>query len=316
MAHSADHTVVILNPMSGSVNGDGPAPEVELIERWIEGREGIGLRRTGRAGDAEEWAREAARAGAACVVAAGGDGTVSAVAHGILQVHGTRAPAESALGILPLGTGNDLAGGLGIPDDVEAALAVLLASHTRTVDVLELRASGRESEFVVNALTGGFSGQIHANMDAELKSGWGALAYLRSGVETWGERRIHAMRIEVDGEDRGRHEVLNLIVANGPRAGGGIPIAPGADPSDGLLDVVLLLDGTALELSSLAVRMLSGEADDHPLFVRFRGRHVRVQCEAPLPASVDGEPIELTAFEVDLHPGLLRVVAPPAEPTP
>lgn len=300
----ANDTVLILNPTAGSADRDG-RQALERVERYADMRDGVRLRRTSGEGDAERWASEAADEGVEVVAAAGGDGTIAEVARGLLAHSGSAPPA---LGIIPLGTGNDLAGGLGIPAGVDEALEVLSERRIRRMDILQLRA-GQETRPVINALTGGFSGQLHGKMDSDVKRTWGPLAYLRSGVEAWGERSLHRIHLTVDGEDRGEHEVLNLIVANGPRAGGGVPVAPGADAFDGRFDVILLEDSTPLELSALAAAVLAGEPEDHEAFRRFSGTRVHIHAEG-LPVSIDGEPDRLDDFEIVLSPSALPVVVP------
>jgi len=293
-------TLVILNPAAGGGADAGP------IEGWRAGRPGVELRRTRGKGDAELWAREAAEEGADLIVAAGGDGTLHEVGCGILASDASQA----VLGVLPLGTGNDLARSLGISEDPAEAVELLDRGHRRALDAVRMELDG-ELRFFFNALTGGFSGEIHEKLDAEVKASWGPLSYLRSGLETWGERSPYGLEVEVDGE-AAFHEALNLVVANGGSAGSGIPVAPGADPFDGLLDVVVVLEAPALELSALAARMLAGEApDDHQALVRRRGRSVRVRAREPLPVSVDGEAATAREMTFQVVPGALPVMAGP-----
>lgn len=292
--------LVILNPVAG---GGSPA---DAIHTWRERRPEARIRRTEQAGDARRWAREAAEDGCGLVVAAGGDGTVHEVARGILEA----GRADVALGILPLGTGNDLIRSLGVPDDVEEALEVLDRGRRRSMDVVHLESEDGEDRIVLNALTGGFSGEIHEALDEELKESWGPLSYLRSGLETWGDRSPYRLEIDVDGETS-EHDALNLVVANGAYAGHGIPVAPGADPFDGLLDVVLVLDASGLELSGLAARMLTGEPVEHDALVRRSGRAVRVRSATPLPVSLDGEADVRSGLSLRVRPRALPVVVGP-----
>lgn len=289
--------LVILNPVAGG-GADG-----DEVRAWQERRPWVELRTTTGEGDARRWGREAAESGCDMVVGAGGDGTIHEVACGILEA----GAGDTALGILPLGTGNDLARSLGIPLDAAEALAVVDRGRHRRMDALRLELDGGDPRFVVNALTGGFSGQIHEALDAELKESWGPLSYLRSGLETWGERSVYALDMSVDGEGA-RHEALNLVVANGAYAGHGLPVAPGADPFDGRLDVAVILEAPALELSGLAASMLTGEPVEHDALVRTQGRRVEVRSSRPLPVSVDGEPTEASELVLELMAEALPVV--------
>ncbi len=275
------------------------------IERWADERPYAEVRRTDDPSDARRWAREAAREGVELVVAGGGDGTVHEVANGILGLP----EASTSLGVLPLGTGNDLARGLQIPLDLREALEVLEDGSVRPMDVIGVRLDGGPEELVLNALTGGFSGQAHEALDQEVKEAWGPLSYLRSGVEMWGERRTYALELEVDGETLSE-TVLNFMVCNGPFTGGGIAAAAGADLFDGFLDVVLIRDADARELSTLAAGVLSGKPVEHRALVRREARAARVVARASVPVSVDGEVTEASQMAFALLPGRLPVVVP------
>lgn len=292
--------LIILNPVAGG------GSEADQIEAWRERRPEARLRRTGQAGDARRWARQSAENGYDLIVAAGGDGTVHEVANGILEA----GRADVALGILPLGTGNDLVRSLGVPDDLQEALELLERGERRSMDVACLESEDGEDQIVLNALTGGFSGEIHDAMNEDLKESWGPLSYLRSGLEAWGDRSPYRVELEVDGETS-EHEALNLVVANGAFAGHGIPVAPWADPFDGLLEVVLILEASGLELSGLAARMLTGEHVEHDALVRRSGRVVKVRSGEPLPVSIDGEADVRSGLSLRIRPGALPVVVGP-----
>jgi len=298
-------TLIILNPAAGGSDG------ADLVRDWGRSRPEVELRTTEGPGDARRWAREAADEGRQRVVAAGGDGTVHEVASGLLD-SGEQVPT---LALLPLGTGNDLARSLDVPDDVEQALEVLERGRVRAMDVAHVRWDGGPEEegegsgesFLVNALTGGFSGELHDSLDDEVKSAWGPLSYLKTGLEEWGERSTYDITVSVDGESMD-HEALNLVVANGAWAGGGMPISPDADPFDGVLNVLVVRDAPGWQLSALAARMLTGDPGDHDALDRRQGRSVRVEAGAAFPVSLDGERITVRSLELELRPGTLPVV--------
>ncbi|TVR67257.1 MAG: hypothetical protein EA422_00575, partial [Gemmatimonadales bacterium] len=203
-------TLIILNPAAG----DKAHPD--LVEDWARTHPHVGLQRTRGPGDARRLAREAATQGMGLIAAAGGDGTVNEVAVGILEAE----PRRSHLGILPLGTGNDLARTLEIPLDLHQALA-LLERHgrERDLDVLEVRLDDEAPRFVLNAVTGGFAGELTESLTDQVKEAWGPLSYLRSGMELWGDRSTWNVEVEAP-EGGGRFQALNLVVANGRSAGG------------------------------------------------------------------------------------------------
>lgn len=290
--------LVILNPMAGG----GAA--VRQLEHWKNTHEGIRFRSTREPGDARRWARDAAREGVKLVVAAGGDGTAHEVANGILEAD---AGGRTALGLVPLGTGNDLARSLGVPLAVAQALERLDRRHVREMDVASLRLDGEGPVYFVNTLAGGFAGALHEAMEPEVKRNWGPLSYLRSGVEAWADRTLYRLTIEVDGE-KAVYDALNVVVANGASAGAGLKVAPGADLFDGALDVAIILETRAAALGSLATALLAGAPEDHEAMARLRGRVIRVSCTDPLPVSIDGEAGEASEISVKVEPGKLLVI--------
>lgn len=292
-------TLIVHNPEAGGES------EARRLEEWAASRPEVELRRTADRGDALRWARNAARRGVRLVVAAGGDGTIHEVGNGLLDADH---PRDVALGIIPLGTGNDLARSLGVPLEADQALELLERRRVHRMDVARLTLDRGKPRYFLNALTGGFSGTLHDALEPEVKQAWGPLSYLRSGVETWGERVLYRLRLTVDDQEF-TYAALNLAVANGSTAGAGIRIAPEANLFDGELDVVIVLEATALELGRLAAQILTGGSGDHEALVRLRGKTIRVSCSTPFPVSVDGEAAEATDISVDLVQRQLPVVA-------
>ena len=166
---------LIHNPASGS------AAQADLVRGWALSLEHVRRLETEGPGHARDLARAAADRGDRLVVA-GGDGTVHEVVNGMLESE----RRDSVLALLPLGTGNDLARGLGIPLDVEAALPIASRGAGLPLDVLRATLDGAVRH-AVNALTGGFSGRA-AEAGAQAKERWGPLAYARGAVEVLAAR--------------------------------------------------------------------------------------------------------------------------------
>ena len=286
------------------------ADERATVDAWG----GVECRSVTDPASAAEAARQAAADGVERVVAVGGDGTVHLVANGLMALGPDERPA---LGVLPMGTGNDLARTLGFdPDEDPATLVTRLRdAELRAVDVLRATSAGA-TRYIINALTGGFSGALHDALTDEQKAAWGPFAYLISAVETLPD--LEPFRVDVGWED-GPPEtlsVLNLAVANGRTAGGNGPVAPRASLEDGLLDVVLVRDAPALDLARLATRALAAHGGgpdylDDDLVVFNQARSVRLASEPGLPLVADGEPWCDTPFEVRVVPGALRVAVGP-----
>src|SRR5438477_3547572 len=229
-------TFVILNPTAGSVK------DVDTLVERIRSLPDAEVCITSRAGAAMQSAKTALRKGCEMVVAAGGDGTLNEV------VNGLRDDASAiVLGLIPLGTGNDFARTLGLPRDVDEAIALLRAGHTRSIDLV--RVTSDEIRYFVNVSAGGFSGLVDEKLTPEMKKTWGPLAYLRSAAAAWPELRAYRTTLAFDEDESLRLELYNVVVANGRYVGGGTLIAPEAEIDDGLLDVVLIPKRPAPELA-------------------------------------------------------------------
>lgn len=298
---------VLLNPSSGS------ADEAEALRALVADTPGFTLYETASADEAMARAAELARAGCPLVVAAGGDGTVHAVANGLVEAAGA-----TALGVVPLGTGNDFARTLGLPADPCLAFEVACTGPRRQLDLLAVELDGRHL-LAVNAVTGGFSGSVGAHVNDEEKRRLGPLAYVLGAVRALPELNGYPVRLRWDEDPPAPFELLNLVVANGRTAGGGRPVAPAANPEDGLLEVVLVRPGPAAELAALAARFGTGDYLTHPLVVHRRPRRLVVEAEAPLALSIDGERVHGRRLVFSVRPQALSVVVGPRyapEPPP
>ncbi|GAB5534965.1 MAG: diacylglycerol kinase [Rubricoccaceae bacterium] len=257
-------------------------------------------------------AEDLAVQGAGLVVAAGGDGTVHLVANGLMAV-GDDASSRPVLGILPRGTGNDFARTLGLPlgTTLSDALAILRTGPRRALDLIRMdHATG--GCYAVNVCAGGFSTTIDAMMTDDLKSTWGPFAYVVGGVRAIPEMDAHDVRLDCDGGPPERVRAVNVVVGNGRTAGGGHRVAPRANPEDGLLDVVVIREGSALETSRLAAIALSGtDYLDDELVIYNRVHRLRVEASPGMLFNVDGEVLtdEPVTFEA-AHAALQFVVGP------
>jgi diacylglycerol kinase (ATP) len=278
-------TCVILNPVAGSGNS------VAGVQRAVASIPGAEIRVSDGPASIERLTRAAVTDGFQRIVAAGGDGTVSEVASTVLAAGGEETGLEC--GVLPIGTGNDLALALGIPPGLERAAALLQSGSARPIDTIvsdteNSSGYGAERAFTWNAVVGGFGGRVSDHLTPERKHRWHRLAYLRAAIAELGELSSHAVRIEMDGQ---RHELdlLMLVIANGSHAGGGIPLAPGARLDDGALDVVGIRAGSPFDVLRLVLPVLSGRHLDHPGVFHARGRTVSVESDPGFRYNRDGE---------------------------
>src|SRR5215210_967520 len=179
---------VICNPAS---SGGGYEPEE--LHRELEGYE-LEWITTESPGDAREAARKW-RDGLLVVV--GGDGTISEVVNGLGRAG---FPEGVTLGILPAGTGNDLAATLAIPEDPALAEDVIRQSRGRWLDVARVRSDGIGERFFINVATGGLGAEISDANDEELKRRWGKLSYLRASFEVAKDFDVKELDLYLDDE--------------------------------------------------------------------------------------------------------------------
>lgn len=247
----------------------------------------------------------AAREGFDLVVAAGGDGTVGAVAGGLIE-----AGTSARLGILPIGTGNDFARDLGLTRTAASASNALFAGRTRRIDAIRCaRADATGFTWALNAAVAGLGGRISERLSGSMRHRWGRLAYLRAGLGELARARPRAMSLRVD-DRRFDLEALMVVVAGGRFAGGGLPFAPTADPSDGRLDVVVLLDTPRAMLAPTVVKLLRGVHTDADNVLSVAGTSVGIEAGDDVWLNLDGETWGSGPAEFDVVPGVLDVLIP------
>jgi YegS/Rv2252/BmrU family lipid kinase len=251
-------------------------------------------------GHAAELAREAAGRGLDAVLAIGGDGTANEVACGLL---GT----DTALGLVPMGSGNGLARSLGIPLRPEAALSVLEGAVVRRMDVGTV--NGRP---FLNVAGAGFDAAVGMAFHEHTRRGGrrGIFTYVRMGIRSMFGYRAGVWDLDADGQ-RFQGRALLVTFANGRQYGAEAVIAPGSRLDDGLLDVVVLEDAPLLVLLLHAPRLFLGGLPRFRGYRRFPAAQAVLVSEQPSLFHRDGEPEEPAArLEVGLLPRALSVLVP------
>ena len=291
---------VICNPTSG-----GGAYDPDEIRDELDGMEVEWIETEGpedAIGAAEEW-REG------LLIVAGGDGTINDVVNGLGRAG---FPEGVTLGILPAGTGNDLAATLCIPEDPELAEDVVRQNRERRLDVARVRSEGIGERFFINVATGGLGAEISDANDEELKERWGKLSYLRASLEVARNFDVRELTLYLDGEG---HQVkaVNIAVGNCRYTGGGWPATPKANPEDGLLDVVVIETlgiGALLDLAPAVLSESNYLDNDGVLFVR--AKEIRIETQPPgLEFTADGEVIGNEPAQFSVLPRALRVIVGP-----
>jgi diacylglycerol kinase (ATP) len=278
---------VIINPKAGSVRSLRGL--VKEISRLAPDR-----RYTTRGrGSAKLFAARAIREGCDYIIAAGGDGTLNEVVNGI-----GRSSRIVRLGLLPLGTGNDFARCLGLPSSVAENIEILRAGKTTAIDMV--RVTSDRVRYFVNVSAGGFSGVVDGKLTAQMKKTWGPLAYLRSAAAAFSELHSYRTRVRFGNREPRVYDLYNVIVANGRYVAGGWPIAPKANPSDGLLDVILVKNEPPAALALLGAKMLMKKHLESAAVIFRRVRSISINSKPGMWFNVDGELVgnEPARFEV------------------
>ncbi|GGN30415.1 diacylglycerol/lipid kinase family protein [Deinococcus daejeonensis] len=240
------------------------------------------------------------------LMAVGGDGTVGALLPAVV---GTGRP----LAILPLGTGNDFAGLLGLKPGAFGEALDRLAFTPRAVDALTVRAyhaDGRVTErTLLNGLGMGFDADVTANMDRVPPRVRGLARYAWSAVATLKDLTLADVTVDADGVTLYAGPSPIVAVMNGTRYGGGFLISPQSDVRDGLLNVVVGGPMTRLQLSGLLARVLRGTHLSHPLAHHAAARQVSVRWSRPIRAHLDGDlSAPVTRLEAEVRPGAVRLL--------
>ena len=285
---------LLFNPKAGS------ADRLDAIRQQLAHNYRLTVVETRDAADLAHKAAEAARGHFHAIAVAGGDGTLHTIINGL----GPNFP-QTPLAVLPLGTGNDFCRTLSIPLDPVEAVGVIRKRRSRAMDVA--RVEGGTSAYMLNAATGGFSGRVAADVTSELKQAWGPFAYLRGAAGPIALPVFYRLTVRYDGGPPEAVEALNVVVANGRTAAGGLLVAPLANPEDGLLDVVVVRAGDLLDASAVAAGLMAGDylADDN--VTHRRAKRVEIASDPPMPFSIDGELIETTAISFEVVPKAVRV---------
>jgi diacylglycerol kinase (ATP) len=300
MEGSKPRARVICNPSSG-----GGAYDPDALREELGGFELDWVRTEGP----EDAIQAAGEWREGLLLVAGGDGTVNDVVNGLGHAG---FPEDVTLGILPTGTGNDLAATLCIPEDADLAEDVIRQDRVRTLDVARVRSEGIGERFFINVATGGLGAEISRANEGGLKERWGKLSYLRASLEVARDFDVRELTLYLDGEER-EVRAVNVVVGNCRYAGGGWLAAPKANPEDGLLDVVIietlgLADVLQLAPASLARADYLGK--EGVFFARVK--EIRVETQPPgLEFTADGEVIGDEPAEFSVIPRALKVIVGP-----
>lgn len=254
---------------------------------------------------ARDIAQRAVVEGVERIVAIGGDGTVNEVVDGMFR-DGDASRRRPALGIVPLGTANDLANFLGIPSELPRALHIALIAAPRMVDVGVLG----ERHFL-NVVTGGVMSEASANLHPELKSKLGTFAYTLAGLVSLPS--VEAIEVSASTPTESwSGRILAIAVGNARTAAGGFELCPDARMDDGELDLTLV--PADIDKLALAGMLLSRSVAEIDQVVRMRGPRIHLRADRAINLNADGEPLEMTSVEIGVMRHALALCVPEGSP--
>ncbi len=290
--------MIIYNPAAGKNKFRKLLPDAERILTDAD-LEVTLVPSTAKPKSTTEIARHAAESGYDIVIAAGGDGTVNEVVNGLMQVK-----KRPKLGILPVGTTNDYARALNVAKDPLEALRIIANQETIRVDI----GKANENEFFINNAAGGRITEITYAVKESMKSKWGRLAYLFSGLTVL--PKLSPVNIEVTYNDEIFKGEILLFFANKSNSVGGMEtLCPPAQLNSGMFELLILKKVSPKKLFQLFASIKKGTHLNSPHVIHARTNKVTIKSDADLNVSYDGVYGGKAPYTLEVIPEALEVFA-------
>lgn len=233
------------------------------------------------------------------IIAAGGDGTINAVASTLMQFPASHRPA---LGILPMGTANDFATSANISLDIETALALAIKGKSVAIDVAQVN----DQYYFLNMATGGFGTRITTETPEALKSALGGAAYVINGLLRPDTLKTDICHIEGDNFSW-EGETLVIAVGNGKQAGGGQQLTPQALINDGALNLLIIPARDVIP--AFLTNLFSTDKNEH--LVEKTLSWIKISSPHDMVLNLDGEPLSGDSFTFKIQANAIECRLPP-----
>lgn len=292
--------MIIVNPSSGAEESENYTEQLKEQLKAVASE--FVIKKTKKSGDAKEFAEEAALNDYEAVFVLGGDGTVSEAVNG-LMLHESKLP----LGIIPLGTVNNVARAVGIPMNPEKAIDSLEQLTVQQIDVGKLN-----DRFFISSTSVGPIPESVQEVDVDMKTKFGVFAYLIEGIKALKNDETYTFELDIDGE-KWTAEYSLLLIAMSNFVGGVGTIIPEAAIDDGLIHLVTLKETTAKEKLSLVPELFQNKEYtkdqlEHRSFNKARIRLVE-DIDKEINCTVDGDKGQTFPLEIEVLPQALSVFA-------
>jgi YegS/Rv2252/BmrU family lipid kinase len=288
-------TIIVLNPTAGSP---------EHIRSWQERIESLAgncrVRVTSHSGEAERLTRHAIEEGFTRIVAAGGDGTVSQVANGLVGSNAT-------LGVLPIGSVNVFAMELGLPShNLQRCWDIIVDTNIRLIDL-----PSANGKYFVQLAGVGLDAQVVKETSLAFKRSFGPLSYLISAAQIAARQ---PPKLLLESKNTSIEEGSFVLIGNGRLYGGPFPFFKHAMTDDGLFDVVVFKRLGYLEIIKYLQDVVFSSDITAPEIEYFQTRHLRITSEQDVPVELDGELAGNCPVDFEIRKRALRVFAPRPSP--
>jgi diacylglycerol kinase (ATP) len=302
-------TQLIFNPMADHGRSGQKASDLRAM---VDELGGADWRGTEYPAHATEIAAQAADQGYTTVAALGGDGTVHEVINGLMRIPAERRPR---LGLVPIGSGNDFAGGSQLADteNMQIAMRQVFSTKERAVDVAVIRDGAGRSEYFDNTAGIGFDAAINIR-SRKIQLIHGFMMYLTATLQSIAMNfDAPHMRVTYDGGTLDQ-PIMMLTVGNGPREGGGFITTPGSKVDDGSLEFVYIGPVSQIRMLQLLPKFMSATHLREPDVHLLSTTKLTIESDRALPIHIDGElfaPYEANVrhVEIEIIPGAIRLVA-------
>ena len=304
---------IILNPTAGHGNGEHAQPQIEQL--FTQHKVSYNLVRTENPGHGIELTRQAIKEGYGVIVAVGGDGTVNEVINGLMlsKLEGVPIPP---MGVLCVGRGNDFAGSVGIPTDLEPGFQALVTGNRRIIDVGRVVGGVYpEGRYFGNCVGVGFD--AITTIEVHKLPRWGGyLAFMVAVLKTvFLYNKAPLAKIEYDGKVITQQSLL-ISIMNGRRLGGGFIMAPNSLPDDGVFDLCIAEQMNSLKVIKMIPHFTRGDQAAQPGIKTGQAAKISITAQdGPLPAQTDGEIICVDGSRLDIEvlPRQIEIIYKPQQ---
>jgi diacylglycerol kinase (ATP) len=295
---------IVINPFSSSgKTARRKSRIIEEISRRLGSTPDVHV--TSKPLEATELTRLAIKQGAELVIAVGGDGTVHEVVNGFAE-QGALLNTSCQLGIIGSGTAQDVIRNFGLPSHMDAQISVVCGDTSRAVDIGKVEVADPQGtvreHFFLNECQQGIAAVVVQRFQSHHKWLGGFLGFGLTAVTSIAHHREQVITVEIDGKTVVSEPLLDVVVANGGYAGGGMNFAPGAVVDDGLFDVILIHKQSIPSRLVKFPRIYFGTHINLSWVSHFRGKNVSVSSAERVPVESDGEFLGYLPCHIEMLP--------------